>query len=624
MKIKEQKTQTKETNKLSIKRELITFCLIPILLVVILDQFFAIYNLGFLWFANGKTILISYIIISSLFLLFFGLTKNTKRSILILCIIIFVFTVINQLKIAYTDEPVVFADLLFLSSSGDLMNIVDNTILGLLAGYIWKTVLLILVLILVVFLGYKYNFEMKNSKTRIISIIISVVILLILFLPIPQMKNFMLKNFYGTDERKDYASLINNIDYYAYYGVISGMYGQLLENRLSEPKGYNSEEVEKVLGEVNIENTEKNWGTPNIILLFSESFWDINQLEEVNFDKTVTSNFQELKDKGIFVNLISPSYGGVSANVEFELLTGANLCYFNRGYIPYMQLYRNDTYYNRPSIINELNDNGYFTKIVSGGSKQLFSCERVYKYLKPDEVEYLAEIQSEAIKGKYVSDEYITSKIINEFNSKPKNQKMFYLAMTMQSHMPYTIDKYNKYDIKLIESNLSSEMNDILTSYAQGIYDADKELKRLYDYIQTIDEETIIVFLGDHLPYLKTNKGEDILSKLDYFNTNDTLLNNYRKYNTQALILSNYDLGEKGSKYLGDDLLITYIINNMDINISNYYKWLYTTKDVIAGANHYVTMDSDGNLYDTNKLSNKIKDMYLLREKIQYKLFIDN
>lgn len=622
MEVGEKNKQTKE--KISLKKEIITFCIIPILLVTILDQFFGIYNLGFIWFVSGKTMIISYIILTSMFFLFLGITKNTKRSILILCIIILVFTVINQLKIAYTYEPIVFSDLLFLSSSGELMSIVDNTILGLLAGYIWKTLLLILVLAFVVFLGYKYNFEIKQRKLRIISIIVPIIILTILFLPIPQMKNIILENLYEIDERKDYASITSNIVYYANYGVIGGMYGQLLENRLTEPEGYNDKEIEKALNEVNIADSEKNWGNPNIILVFSESFWDIDQLEEVKFNKKVTSNFNELKNDGIFVNLISPVYGGVSANVEFELLTGANLCYFNRGYIPYMQLYRNNTYYNRPSIINELNNNGYYTKIVSGSTDKLFGCGKIYKYFGMDEAEYLADIKGDAIKGKYISDEYLTSKIINEISNKPKDQKMFYIALTMQAHMPYTIDKYDRYDVEVIKSNLTSEMNDILTSYAQGIYDADKELKRLYDYIQTIDEETIIVFLGDHLPYLKTNKGEDILEKLEYFNTSDILLNNYRKYNTQALILSNYDLGEKESKYLGDDLLITYIINNMDINISNYYKWLYSTKDTMSGVNHYVAMDQDGNLYNTNELDDDMKDIYLLREKIQYKLFVDD
>ena len=90
MEVGKKNKQTKE--KISLKKEIITFCIIPILLVTILDQFFEIYNLGFIWFVSGKTMIISYIILTSMFFLFLGITKNTKRSILILCIIIFLFT----------------------------------------------------------------------------------------------------------------------------------------------------------------------------------------------------------------------------------------------------------------------------------------------------------------------------------------------------------------------------------------------------------------------------------------------------------------------------------------------------------------------------------------------------
>ena len=164
-------------------------------------------------------------------------------------------------------------------------------------------------------------------------------------------------------------------------------------------------------------------------------------------------------------------------------------------------------------------------------------------------------------------------------------------------------------------------MNGTIISYAQGVYDADQQLGRLYEYIQTIDEPTIIVFFGDHLPYLNTEDGQDILQKLQYFNTEDELLNTYRKYSTEALILANFDINkEKG--YLGADLLGTYVLNKMDINISDYYKWLYTTKDEISGANWKITVDKQGEIYNTNLLEDKMKKAYELRRNIQYKYFI--
>ena len=60
----------------------------------------------------------------------------------------------------------------------------------------------------------------------------------------------------------------------------------------------------------------------------------------------------------------------------------------------------------------------------------------------------------------------------------------------------------------------------------------------------------------------------------------------------------------------------------MDINISNYYKWLYESRKDIGSANFLVTVDNNGNLYNTYELSGKQKNIYELRKNIEYKLFV--
>lgn len=291
-------------------------------------------------------------------------------------------------------------------------------------------------------------------------------IFLILFCPIPKINEFMKNKIYDINNRKDYDTFTEISVYYLDYGIIGGAYGQMLENRLAKPEEYDEKQIDIELSNAK-ENEKKTLGTPNIIVVFSESFWDIEQLDEVEFNTKVTSNFNSLKEKGLFFNMISPSYGGVSANVEYEFLTGSNTMFFNHSYIPYMSLYKDDTYYNRPSIIKELKDNGYRTKIVTYTSSKLFNCGKVYKYLQVDDGEYNINIDEKYKKGENVSDEYVVDKIIKEFDKKNKDEKLFYMTLTMQAHMPYTKDKYDKYDVWVTKSNLSNQMNDVLTSYAQ-------------------------------------------------------------------------------------------------------------------------------------------------------------
>jgi phosphoglycerol transferase MdoB-like AlkP superfamily enzyme len=156
------------------------------------------------------------------------------------------------------------------------------------------------------------------------------------------------------------------------------MYSELLESRIFEPENYDKDELKEILNSTSQNIGESDWEKANIIVTFSESFFDVSVLEDdVTFDVEPTSNFNSLKDKGIFINMISPSYGGVSANVEFEFLTGYSLNFFGKGYTPFMQLYKTNNYNSRPSLIKELNNNGYYTKVVFG--KDYFKSEKVYE-----------------------------------------------------------------------------------------------------------------------------------------------------------------------------------------------------------------------------------------------------
>jgi hypothetical protein len=80
-----------------------------------------------------------------------------------------------------------------------------------------------------------------------------------------------------------------------------------------------------------------------------------------------------------------------------------------------MQLYTNSKYKNNPSIIQELKNNGYKTKITTCASPRLFNCGRFYDYLSIDEKEYITNVNESEKKGQYISDKSITDKIICAF-----------------------------------------------------------------------------------------------------------------------------------------------------------------------------------------------------------------
>lgn len=604
-------------------KKMIIFFMTPLLLILFMIVLQNV-TINIWYYLKWKVIFLTLFVFELVHVFFTLVTKNSKRSTIIMSIIIIVINLVSNLRYIYSGEVLTFSDFTYANNIGQISTLMGGTIVKIALELLPIYLSAIVMISFLVLLNSKYKLTVETKfRKRIFYGMICGIPIVMMFLPIPGLKELMLNVIYDKNKEQDFRHNTRNAQYYSEFGLFGGMYWAYLESRIEPREDYNPDELQNILDEIDIEKTE-NYGKPNIIITFSESFYDINKIsEDVKFDKDVTPNLHRLQEEGVAIETISPTYGGISANVEFELLTGFSCNYFGNGYSPFLQLFRNPSYATKSSIIRELTNNGYRTKVVFG--RDYFKSERVYKLLGIDEYEEL-DVKSE-FKGYYTSDEYLMTNVIKTLEEKPDDEKIFHLTCTIESHMPFYRDKYDEdeYDISVETSTLNESMTDALLSYAQGCYDADRELGRLYEYIMNYDEPTILVFFGDHLPFVPdTETQEDTMNYLKYFNTDDELLNTYRKYNTQGVIVANFDLGDTSKwDYLSADMILTNIINNMDIEISDYYKWLDATSDILPASNRLVSCDTDGNLYWTENLEGEMKETLDLRENMQYKILID-
>lgn len=596
--------------------------LVPCFVILVIEFFFKTGTVGPLYILLGEpksfvfSVLMGYLIYGILF----GVTKKLSTSTIIVSIIGILVLMINQMKIVYTEEPIYFSDINFIKNTGNIFKLIQSDFWVFMKEYICLFMTLICSFYFIIRWTKKNERQIKNIRVRIGLVVSCIIIILVLYMPNKYTKDIFLDIFLNNTEHKDYNSYTTNKSYYHKHSLLAGMYGVLLNNRFNEPKGYNEEELNNILKVASKKEINKDLGQPNIVVLFSESFWDIDKQVDVKFDKEVASNIKKLREEGKTVETLTCSYGGMSENVAFELLTGGSLKYFTKGYIPMVSLYKKEESTRIPSIVKELKNNGYTSEIIFG--KDYYNSEESMKRLGFDKYEEL-EVDTEKTKGEYISDEYMVDIIIDKLKHKDKEEKIFLMAETIQNHMPYNLEKYKEYDISIKESTLPDETNDSILAYAQGIYDADNQLKRLYDYIEEYEEPTIILFLGDHLPYLHSKSGKNQLESISYFSTDSNIENLYRKYNTQTLILSNYEVNLKDMpNYLSNNLILTYIVNNMDIQLSPYYRWLYSTMNILPASNSSLSLDTEGNKYNNKELSEDMQSINKLREYMQYKFFI--
>ena len=593
----------------------ILLAVFPVIMIVI-NQLFFYYGNSSLFEAYVFLPFYSIVIVYSFLLLFVFITKSFKKANMIILITSFILTIINQIKMYYMQEPIYLSDLKLLTGIKDIFNITGGTMFGSILNT-WYLFVIYIGLYVGLLIGIK-KCEDKVIESRKYYFVIPCTLIVIFALPFEFMIKFVLNKVYVNYDFKDYNTYTSNAFINLFYGLSGGMYYNMINNRVLKPSDYNIEEINKVLN-YKTDNTIFTDEDYNIILLFSESFFDVTKIKEIEFSDNLLKDYHELSNEGKLIQMISPTYGGRSCNVEMELLTSFNLAYYDSTYTPYLQLVTKD--FNKDgNILEILKNKGMKNYSLISTTDNLYNVGNVYSYLGFEKLEN--DGTKENNKGYYLSDNYIVSKII-DFVGK-ENNPFFYFATTMQNHMPYIIDKYDNYTISIKNSNLSKENQEVILSYAEGLNDSSIELKRLYDYIKTLDKKTIIIFLGDHLPYLSNEKGENLVDTLEYFNTSDKNLNNYRVYNTEALILSNFDINFDDTKYLSPDLLVPYLLKTLNIKMNSYYDYLINeSKEILPSYNKYVAMDKEGNIYSISELPDNMKEEYDLRRSVQYKLYYE-
>ncbi|MFC5384362.1 LTA synthase family protein [Aquamicrobium segne] len=299
---------------------------------------------------------------------------------------------------------------------------------------------------------------------------------------------------------------------------------------VSAPNGYSAKAIESIARpEV---NTALPDDYPDIIMVMSESFWDAGKLPGITITPDPISSTRRLQSGEVF----SPEFGGMTANVEFEALTGFSNAFLPAGSIPYQQYIRKPL----PSLASFLGSQGYQTLALHPGTDWFWNRNNAYKALGFDEFRFDKTMAHTQKRGKLVSDTAMTDEIISTADI-AKNP-LFLFAVSLQNHGPYEANRYGDaaFDVQAHNHNaISDRARASLASYAQGAADADHELQRLIDWAQKRERPTIIAFFGDHLPPLGPTYVETGFLKTNVAPRKDTPQNMLQNRSTPLVIWSN-------------------------------------------------------------------------------------
>lgn len=573
---------------------------------------------------NFYPFIMVYIIIALIIIVLNLIFKKVHLSKIILFSLIALILIINDIKLNIMGIPFELSDVNYLNPDNMSMMGTATTSIG---TWIYLTIIKAIVFMGISFVFIKLSNEKiivyKNKLKNIIIIYLCLFGILLIIFVLFRKGNFAISKIYRTNMETILQSNTCQ-EMYDSYGLYQGLILSQIAKNETKVKGYSREKVYELYNNLS-ESTGDKWQKANIVFILSEAFSDVRNIPEIAFDKNVMSNIDSYKldsNKKV-VDLLVPSYGGVSVNTEFEILTGGSINFFTAGFIPYTQYYNNINGSFSPSIIKELNNNGYETMYLTPWGEDSYKSSYVYSLYQVNKKIYGNELKGEK-KGEYYSDKSLMEDIYNQLKDTKVGNYKFIMSATGQNHYPYDGKKYKNYDINIESTKLNKEDSEILRSYAQGIYDADKELNNLYEKIQELEVPTVIVFFGDHLPYTVDSKGDDPYLKSEYLNTDNKYLNLLRKHTTKAVILSNYDISFNDFEYINASYLGTYIINKMDLDISDYYKFVYQVMNEIPVFNRNSILIGD-KLININEVEKNNDKMIALNnyKYVQYNGFYD-
>ena len=323
---------------------------------------------------------------------------------------------------------------------------------------------------------------------------------------------------------------------------------------------------------------------PNIIVIMDEAFSDpailgdftVNQ-DYMPFVHSLLEGTENTVSGWLNVSVL----GGNTANTEFEYLTGNTMAFLPQGSIPYQQ-YINES---APSLASHLASLGYQTVAMHPYNASGWDRDTVYPAMGFSEMYFLPDFENPHKVRNYVSDQSDFETIIEIYENKG-DSPLFLFNVTMQNHSSYT-ESFDNFDPQIEVEGGSQTLNNYLSLLSLS----DEALSELIAYFEGQEEDTVIVFFGDHQttnsviePILKQNgKSSSTLTEEEQAD----------RYKVPFFIWANFDIEEETGVETSANYLGAKTLEAAGVPMDGYFTYLSGLSETVPviSANHVTLAD---------------------------------
>lgn len=603
-----------------------------------------------MWLEQKNVCLVSFMGLALIYLAVIFVTNRFWIATLVFGVALTAFGVANSIKVQLRNEPIIPADLTFISGgdTGSIMSFVPKSsqtfVNGAITFVIWFAIIIFALFALDGrrrFIYCSWRHPIANIKNiignvfRILAAILSVVLLstYVIGLGTPGSGTYKWAKDNGYEPQ-----LWNAIGDAQANNPATTFLSLSKVKAMDKPDNYSQKTMESLAKKYAKEAQAINQTRPNkltdntVIMILSETFSDPTRVPGVSFTLDPIPNIRNVKNTTTSGLMLSPGYGGGTANIEYQALTGLNLANFNDSLIvPYQQLVPNQ---NNPYSFNQI----WMEKYGKNASTAVHPFQQSmylrninyrkfgFSYLYTLDSKVPLEHTGCIDRSPYVSDSEAYQSILDLLDKQQdSNSSQFLQLVTMQNHLPYG-DYYDNNEF--LDANISEDLSDgerwNINTYTKGINWTDQETADFLNQLDQIDKPITVIFYGDHLPGIydtadmdKNNK--TVLHETDYFIWSNSVSTSHdTKVNpiTTAYTSSNYfmplaaeHMNAKVSPYLA-------MLTELQQEVPAMSRMIGTNGGIGQGKATY--LDHAGNNIKAAALSAKAKGLLKDYKLVQY------
>lgn len=426
--------------------------------------------------------------------------RNVFFSSALVGLIAGAMSLINRVKLTIRGEPFVPRDISLIKEAADAAGSYDMTLPWFQIGCL--VVMTAVFIVLGVLLPLKKSEDAPKKRGALVRVMGFVLCLAVLVGAVGLVYSSTdLYNSFETTEPYNLSSVNNELGFAYYFCYHFSTY------KIEKPEGFDRDEAAS--WETGYESAP-DAADVNVVFVMNEAFSDI--LNEDVFVFPEGENPMEVYntlaegENAWAGHIVVPYFAGGTADTEFDVASGMQTNLLNPA-APSLTAFRT---VNRDldSIFRIFGADGYTSCFMHPGQSWFYNRENVYDWFGADESFFVEDFDAE-YKGSWVTDESVLRELVSRFEEKSAGGGLdFTYAVTIQNHMSYTAEKYGDYVCPEVETTaeLSPEIQTAVNVYAEGIRDANAMLEDLTGFYSEQSEPVLLVFFGDHLPYLGDNR----------------------------------------------------------------------------------------------------------------------